>query len=365
MPLLALRYGLPNLLLACFTLALGLGAWWIVPAHGLAMALGGPLDEITAEGGSRLDSKWAWYFDLNLFATLPLIIAMTLLYWRHIATIDLRVVALWSPEFAYLVLATFGVAYFYALAGATVAHELIHRTDSTVAQVVGHALYAFTLVPALPIAHVYGHHRKVGLYGDPSTARRGEYVLAFVARCTFGQLAESFAIEAARLRRKGAKPMSLENRALCAQGYMLVVLFAAMAIAGWPGLAASLVAGSLGRTLNSLVDYVQHYGLVRVEGAPIEARHAWDCHRSLTNSLQYNLARHADHHKFGGKPFWQLELISGAPALPYGYQMAAVVALIPPLWSRTIDPLLAKWDREMATDDERALVERIASKSVT
>ena len=72
--------------------------------------------------------------------------------------------------------------------------------------------------------------------------------------------------------------------------------------------------------------------------------------------MQYNLPRHGDHHVHAGKPFWLLATRLGAPVLPYGYQTLTLIALIPPLWHRNIDPLLADWDRRFASDAERDLL---------
>jgi len=76
----------------------------------------------------------------------------------------------------------------------------------------------------------------------------------------------------------------------------------------------------IGRSFHELINYVQHYGLVRVENSPIRPHHSWDCYQTLSNVLHYNLPRHADHHMFTSKAFWQLNAQQDAPTLPYGYQ---------------------------------------------
>jgi Fatty acid desaturase len=117
-----------------------------------------------------------------------------------------------------------------------------------------------------------------------------------------------------------------------------------------------MAAAVFGRIIHEMVNYVQHYGLVRADGAPIETRHAWDSCRLVSNALHYNLPRHADHHMFASKPFWELDLAADAPRLPRGYQTMSLIALYPPAWHRAIDPLLADWDGRLANDVERSLV---------
>jgi alkane 1-monooxygenase len=207
--------------------------------------------------------------------------------------------------------------------------------------------------------HLHGHHRNVATFDDPATARRGESVQAFLYRCSWGEFREALRIEKARLRKKGQPHFSWHNRVLQDQLYWVAAVATVIAIAGYPGLIGFIIAGSLGAGLQRVIDYTQHYGLVRVPGAPIEARHAWECDHFLTKAMQYNLALHPEHHLVAGKPYWELEPRSDAPRLPCGYAMAVLVALIPPLWRRVIDPQLADWDQRLANEEERSLVRRL------
>ena len=111
-----------------------------------------------------------------------------------------------------------------------------------------------------------------------------------------------------------------------------------------------LVSAVIGKILLAAISYSQHYGLVRVDGAPVAARHAWDCYRPISDALLYNLPRHADHHLHGGKIYCELGTTSEAPELPYGYHTMALIALVPPLWNRIMGPLLADWDRRLANE---------------
>ena len=119
---------------------------------------------------------------------------------------------------------------------------------------------------------------------------------------------------------------------------------------------AIFLAGLTGRSFHELINYVQHYGLVRVENSPIRPHHSWDCYRTLSNVLHYNLPRHADHHMFASKAFWQLNAQQDAPTLPYGYQTMAFIALTPPLWRYIMRKLLADWDERFASEAERKVV---------
>jgi alkane 1-monooxygenase len=259
------------------------------------------------------------------------------------------------PAWANLAAAVVLAGYCYAVFGATVGHELTHRTGVLPAYLSARGLFAFTFNTSFTTFHIHGHHRQVGTFRDPATARRGEYILAFVVRTTIGQFVDALAFEAAKARRLGFHPYSLHNSVVTGQLCSLAVIASAAVIAGLPGVIAYLIAGVFGRSLHELINYVQHFGLVRLDDQPVQPRHTWDCARLLSNVLHYNLPRHADHHMVATKAFWQLRLSPGAPTLPFGYQTMVFVALVPRLWRRTMRPLLAEWDR-LATDDERALI---------
>jgi fatty acid desaturase len=339
------RYALTNALLVAFIAALAYGGWLIWAVAGLAILIGGLIDEAVGDEHERIGGERPLFFDVNLHATLPLLMIVTFLLFQ-------ATVVGGSPVIA----ATIGAGYFYALAGVTVAHELTHRVTSPLSLVSARALLAFTINPTFETYHINGHHRNVGTYHDPATARRGEYVLAFVARTVVGQSVAGWLLETERLRRKGPSRWSCHNRVLGGIFCSLVIVAVAAMTAGVAGMLVFLAAAVFGRIIHEMVNYVQHYGLVRADGASIETRHAWDSSRLISNALHYNLPRHADHHMFASKPLWELDIAANSPRLPCGYQTMSLITLYPPAWHRAMDPLLADWDRRLANDVERSLV---------
>jgi alkane 1-monooxygenase len=350
----SVRYALPNALLLAFIAALAHGGWPIWAMFVFVILVGGVIDEAVGDDdGVAGPCNWS-LADVNLYLTLPLLVAMTVLMLRLLPSASAGNDAPFVT--VPLIGAVLGSGYFYALAGATAAHELTHRPGIPVALVCARILMAFTLNPSFEIFHVHGHHRYLCTLRDPATARRGEYVLAFVVRTVITQTTEGWRLEAERLRRKGVAVWSLQNRVLGGIACSLAILAAAVLMAGPAGGGVVLAAGIVGRLIHEMVNYVQHYGIVRAEGAPIEMRHAWDCERRISNVLLYNLPRHADHHQFAAKPFWALTAPAESPKLPFGYQTMSAISLIPPWWHAMIDPLLADWDQRLANDAERSLV---------
>jgi fatty acid desaturase len=217
-------------------------------------------------------------------------------------------------------------------------------------------LLGFSGNASFVIYHIHTHHRQVGTYDDAATARRGERLRTFMAGTLTQQFAQAARFEAARLKRKGLSPYSRRNELIAAHLVQLAILALAGIIGGWKGVVAIFLADLIGHSFHELINYVQHYGLVRVENSPIRPHHSWDCYRTISNALHYNLPRHSDHHMFATKAFWQLNTQHDAPTLPYDYQTMAFIALTPPLWRHIMRRLLADWDQRFASEAERKVV---------
>jgi hypothetical protein len=340
------RYISANVLLLLGSASLFIGGLAPFAVIAVAMVVASFADEASGDDDTTLSDSARAFCDFNLYLSLPLISLLAVL---------LVLFAAKGPSLLEWIGALWVTGYLFALVGATVAHELTHRsskTDRLVAQI----LLGFTGNASFVIYHVHVHHRQVGTYNDASTARRGERLRTFVARTLAQQLTQAAHVEAARLRHKRLPVWSWHNRLIQAHLAPLSILVLALIIGGPAGLLAIFLAGLLGRLFHELINYVQHFGLVRVENTPIRPHHSWDSHRTISNILHYNLPRHSDHHMFATKPFWQLDAPDNAPMLPYGYQTMAFIALTPPLWRRIMRELLIDWDKTYASDAERELV---------
>ncbi len=344
------RYMSANVLLVLGAGSLLIGGYAPFAVIAVAMAVASFADEASGDDDTTLSDSARAFCNFNLYLSLPLISLLAILLVRFAA--DRPNPLDWPLQW---IGALWVTGYLFALVGATVAHELTHRRG-TPAHLVAQILLGFTGNASFAIYHVYVHHRQVGTYNDASTARRGERLRTFVARALAQQLAQAAHVEAARLRHKGLPVWSWHNRLIQAHLAPLSILVLALIIGGPAGLLAIVLAGLLGRLFHELINYVQHFGLVRAENTPIRPHHSWDSYRTISNVLHYNLPRHSDHHMFATKPFWHLDAVESAPLLPYGYQTMAFIALTPPLWRAIMRPLLVEWDRTYASEAELELV---------
>jgi len=315
------------------------------------------------------ESPRTWAFDLVLFSQVPLsCVALFLLAWCA-APGDLGGLGAllqrwtdWPLLQGHSELSTLnklGAAWstgFLLSTNTVVAHEFVHRPRSLASMIAGRWLLAMVGDAQFSISHVQVHHRWVGTRRDSATARRGEVLYAFVVRSVLGQLRSSREIEANRLRQSGRAFWSPDNRFVTGLAMTLVVVALFFLAAGWMGVGLFLVCATYSKFLFEAVNYIQHYGLVRSEGAPIESRHSWDCVNLFSSCFLFNLPRHAHHHLRAGDPFWELRPGPGALTLETGYMAAILLAMVPPVWIRAMARALRYWDEKLATREERELI---------
>jgi alkane 1-monooxygenase len=192
------------------------------------------------------------------------------------------------------------------------------------------------------IEHNRGHHVRVATPEDPASSRLGESFWAFLPRTVSGSLTSAWGLERIRLERMGHSPWSIHNDILQAWA-MTVALFAALlAVFGTVILPYLLLQAVVGFSLLEVVNYLEHYGLLRQkrEDGRYERclpEHSWNSNNVASNVLLYHLQRHSDHHANPTRRYQALRHVSEAPQLPTGYAGMILLAGFPPLWRRVMD----------------------------
>jgi alkane 1-monooxygenase len=232
------------------------------------------------------------------------------------------------------------------------AHELGHKRESAEKWLSRVAL-AQTGYGHFFIEHNRGHHVRVATPEDPASSRLGESFWAFLPRTVSGSLRSAWEIETVRLDRLGKSHFTLRNDILGAWA-MTVVLFAALAVAFGPIVLPFLALQALiGFSLLEVVNYLEHYGLLRGKREDgryqrCQPEHSWNSNNVASNVLLYHLQRHSDHHANPTRRYQALRHVEEAPQLPTGYAGMIVLAWFPPLWRRVMDPrLLAHFDGDV------------------
>lgn len=245
--------------------------------------------------------------------------------------------------------------------GITVAHELGHKKPAI------ERFYAQLLLMTVCYMHFYiehnkGHHVRVGTPSDPATARRGESFYAFWWRSVSKGYLSAWRIETERLRKKGLPFFSHHNMMIWYTALPIVLgVLAALVItliskepAFWRVLGFFFLQSVLAFTLLELVNYVEHYGLVRNEIAPgryerVNAMHSWNASQLVSNFFLFQLQRHSDHHVYAHKRYQVLDHVAESPQLPAGYPAMILLALVPPLWFAVMDKKLDQWKHAIAS----------------
>ncbi len=245
-----------------------------------------------------------------------------------------------------------GLAMSVAMVGGiaiNTAHELGHKRKSYERWLSKIAL-AQTGYGHFFIEHNRGHHVRVATPEDPASSRFGESFWEFLPRTVKGSLTSAIHLERERLARvaqatgKGRGGFwTIHNDVLNAWA-MTAVLFAGLTIAfGIEVLPWLLVQAVVGFSLLEVVNYLEHYGLLRQKQndgryercAP---EHSWNSDNIASNVFLYHLQRHSDHHANPVRRYQALRHFEGLPELPSGYATMIVLAYLPPLWRRVMDP---------------------------
>lgn len=255
-----------------------------------------------------------------------------------IGTLDL-------PIWAFLTLTiSLGIA---SGSGLTVGHELGHKHNKldrfsakVITSLTGYAHFC--------IEHNQGHHVMVATPEDPTSARWNENLYKFALRELPATASIAWDMEKTRLGRKGLSFWHWRNDLL--QGYSITFAIAVVLIAlfGLIMVPFLLLHHFVGWFQLTMANYVEHYGLLRAKKpngryVPCEPIHSWNTNHIVSNLLLFHLQRHSDHHANPMRPYQALRNFDELPRLPSGYPGSFVLALIPPLWFKVMNPKVLKW----------------------
>ncbi len=246
----------------------------------------------------------------------------------------------------------FGIGVITGTVGINYSHELMHQ-KSRLERGLSDLLLAMVLYSHFRSEHLLVHHRYVGTPRDPVTARYNEGFFRFFPRVLRECFVSALGAERDMLARKGLGPWHRTNPFWRYGALQLAALGLAFWIAGWLGVVLFLWQAFVAVWQLELVNYIEHYGLTRKhlgEGKyeHVQPRHSWNAAHRASNWLLINLQRHSDHHYKPNRRFPLLQTYGAeeAPQLPYGYPLMTMVAMVPPLWRRAMNPRVRAWRQQ-------------------
>ena len=245
---------------------------------------------------------------------------------------------------------------FIGIMGTVPGHELVHRKKSKIDMFMGNWLLAFSWDCAFAVEHVYGHHKHVGLPSDPATAKRGENIYLFILRAIIKEQKDAWNIELSQAKRREQPLFSIRNRMFIGYLKSLSITCIAYLIGGFSGLLIFLLCAFIAKSLLEVINYSEHYGLIRVSGEPVYPRHSWNSNSTMSSIYLYNVTRHSSHHEKANLKYWELKSYNDAPMMPQGYLTMLYMALfLPYFFHKMMAKKLVEWDKSYATEKERVL----------
>ena len=226
--------------------------------------------------------------------------------------------------------------------GITVAHELGHK-KSRLEQFLAKILLTTVCYGHFFVEHNRGHHVRVATQEDPASARYRESFYAFYPRTVIGSYVNAWRLEAARLRQHRLPFRHWRNQMLWFTAVPLLIVAIFWLTLGATAAVFFLVQSWMAFTLLELVNYIEHYGLVRRRQdngryERVDHHHSWNAADRLTNYFLIHLQRHSDHHAHPTRRYQALLHYDDSPQLPTGYSGMVLLALVPPLWFALMDP---------------------------
>ena len=121
--------------------------------------------------------------------------------------------------------------------------------------------------------------------------------------------------------------------------YLLIILL----FFNTTGFIFALGSGIVGFLLLETVNYIEHYGLMRLtlpsgryeRGSEV---HSWNSKHVMGRIVLYELTRHSDHHYKSAKKYQLLDYHDVSPQMPFGYPTSMVMSFFPPLWFSIMNP---------------------------
>ena len=299
------------------------------------------------------------FYDILIYSMVPLQFTILGLYLWTITTKSLEIY-----EFVGITLAM-GLAC--GALGINVAHELGHRTKKY-EQFMAKLLLMSTSYMHFFIEHNRGHNKNVSTPLDPATSRLNQPLYTFLVKSVVGSWLDAWKLEAYRLKKTKQNFWNpIHNEMLRFQIIQFVFTAAIFAIFGWVGVFGFIVSSIIGFTLLEIVNYIEHYGLMRKQlpnGAyeKVKPHHSWNSGHELGRIFLFELTRHSDHHFNPSRKYQILRHFENAPQMPSGYLAMIPLALVPPLWFKIMNPLVEKHNATLDDSYTKSLetVEEVA-----
>ena len=287
------------------------------------------------EAENKLKNK---LFDWLLYLNLPVVFGILIYGLTQVTSFKIQ-----TYELVGLI---FSVGIVLSVNGINVGHELGHR-QSTSERFIGKALLLPSLYMHFYIEHNLGHHLHAATKEDPATARYNQSVYSFWFTSTLRQYFKAWDIQNKLLKKNKLSFFSAKNDMFWYLIIEAIYMIAIFIFFGEFGLLFSILAATVGFTLLETVNYIEHYGLLRLKTKSdryerVKEIHSWNSNHVIGRIVLYELTRHSDHHYKTSKKYQILDCHEESPQMPFGYPTSMVISLFPPLWFKLMNKRIPK-----------------------
>lgn len=219
-----------------------------------------------------------------------------------------------------------------AALGTNLAHEMGHRKGK-LNEFMSLSLLSTTLYMHFLVEHNKNHHKNVATPLDHASAEKDLNLYKFLLRSYVRSFNTAFRVE----RVKTIQYALIEILIIClialAFGKLTTICFVTAAFGG-----SLLIEG---------VNYIEHYGLRRKLNPSgryekVGPEHSWNSNHPLSRMVLFELSRHSDHHANSDRPYQLLRHFDDSPQFPTGYPGMLLLATIPTLWFKVMNPMLPR-----------------------
>lgn len=314
-------------------------SWWTPGSFYLAFVLI-PLLEFILPVQSQNDDESVKankaknkFYDVLLYLNLPVVYGL-LAYF--IFQLNSQNTSLWTWIGMIL-----NMGIILGVLGINVAHELGHR-PKRFEQLIAQLLLLPSLYMHFTQVHNFWHHKYVATPKDPSSANKNETVYRFWLRSATGSFINAIKIEQRKLSDANLPFLHQKNLFLKQVLIELMYLLIIIKFFGVLTLISVILAAILSILLLETINYIEHYGLKRIEIRPglyeiVGDKHSWNSDHALGRIFLYELTRHPYHHEKTSEKYQNLDGVATSPQLPYGYPASMLLSLLPFAWFQIMD----------------------------
>lgn len=221
-------------------------------------------------------------------------------------------------------------------------HELGHKKEAA-DRIAARLVLAVPFYGHFTMEHNAGHHAQVATPEDSASARFGESIYRFATREIPGGIRRAWVLEGRRLQRRGFGAWSWRNHILQSWAVSVLLYGGLLWAFGLAVIPFLLIQIAWAWWQLTSANYIEHYGLLRQkmpDGRYERCRphHSWNANHLASNLVLFHLERHSDHHAHAARRYQSLRHYEDVPQLPSGYFGMFLLAYVPALWFRVMDP---------------------------